>query len=255
VKRMLALPSHQRDRGAELSTYRHAEVPIRLTFRRYSAGQSFWVGSPQAEQVLTLLSGELQVTGPVPAVLARRSVFEDPPAAIYLGPGQKVAAFGKKAGEFVIVESEARTPGPVRIVRAAAPEELGNEGFRCAVIRLIDEKFPAERLLVGETFNQAGNWSSFPPHKHDCQTRGETRLQEVCLFKVQPETGFGLMRRYDGAGLDESFAVRNNDVVWIPSGYHPISAPPGHRLYYLWALAGDGRNLKCSVDPQFRWLL
>jgi 5-deoxy-glucuronate isomerase len=249
------LLNHERDKGKDTSIYRHPAVPIRLTLRRYSAGKSFEVGSPRAEQVLTLLSGALQVSGPVSAVLARRSVFEDPPVAVYVGRGQKITVLAKKAGELVIVECAAQKPGPVRIVRASGQEERGKEGFRRTVYNLIDEKFPAERLLVGETFNQPGNWSSFPPHKHDRVARGERRLQEVYFFKVQPEPGFGLMRLYDYEGLDETYAVRNNDVVWIPRGYHPVSAMPGHRLYYLWALAGDGRKLKWNTDPQFRWLL
>ncbi|MFZ0799673.1 MAG: 5-deoxy-glucuronate isomerase [Terriglobales bacterium] len=252
---MVALLNHARDKGQESSVYRHPEVPIRLTHRRYQAGKSFSVGSPRAEQVLTLLSGELQVSGPVSAVLARRSVFEGPPVAVYVGRGQKVTVLGKKVGELVIVECAAQEPGPVRIVRAACQEERGKEGFRRTVYNLIDEQFPAERLLVGETFNQPGNWSSFPPHKHDRVARGERRLQEVYFFKVLPKAGFGLMHLYDYRGLDETHTVRNNDVVWIPRGYHPVSAMPGHRLYYLWALAGDGRKLKWNTDPQFRWLL
>jgi len=249
------LPNHQRDQGKETSIYRHPAVPIRLTHRRYPVGKSFWVGSPRTEQVLTLLSGELRVDGPVSAVLARRSVFEDPPVVLYVGRGQKVTVLGKKAGELVIVECASQKPGSVRIVRASGAEERGKEGFRRTVYNLIDEKFPAERLLVGETFNQPGNWSSFPPHKHDRVARGERRLQEVYFFKVQPEPGFGLMRLYDYEGLDQTYAVRNNDVVWIPRGYHPVSAMPGHRLYYLWALAGDGRKLRWNTDLQFRWLL
>ena len=255
MKRTVALLNHQRDRGKKTSTYRHPAVPIRVTHRRYSAGKSFSVGSPRAEQVLTLLSGELQVSGPISARLARRSVFEDPPVAVYVGRGQKVTVLGKKAGELVIVECAAKKKGTVQIVRASGSEERGKEGFRRTVFNLIGEKFPAERLLMGETFNQPGNWSSFPPHKHDRHSRDERRLQEVYLFKIRPEAGFAFMRLYDDASLDEVFAIRNNDLVWIPRGYHPVSAMPGHSLYYLWALAGEGRKLKWNTDPQFRWLL
>jgi 5-deoxy-glucuronate isomerase len=249
------LLNHQRDQGKEISIYRHPAVPIRLTHRHYKAGKTFEVGSPRTEQMLTLLSGELQVDGPVSGVLARRSVFEDPPVAVYVGRGQKITVLGEKAGELVIVECAAQKPGSVRIVRASGPEERGKGGFRRMVYNLIDEEFPAERLLLGETFNEPGNWSSFPPHKHDRVARGEKRLQEVYFFKVQPEPGFGLMHLYDYERLDETYSVRNNDVVWIPRGYHPVSAMPGHRLYYLWALAGDGRKLRWNTDPQFRWLL
>ena len=252
-----ALLNRARGSGKQSSIYRHPEVPIRLTHLRYPAGKGFSIGSPRAEQLLTLLSGEVEVSGPVSEMLARRSVFEDPPVAVYVGRGQKVKVNvqGKKAAELVIVECTAQKPGPVRIVRAAGQEERGKEGFRRTVYNLIDDKFPAERLLVGETFNQPGNWSSFPPHKHDRVAPGERRLQEVYFFKVQPEAGFGMMHLYDYKKLDETYAVGNNDVVWIPRGYHPVSAMPGHRLYYLWALAGDGRKLKWNTDPRFRWLL
>jgi 5-deoxy-glucuronate isomerase len=239
----------------ETSIHRHPAVPIRLVHRRFLAGESFSIGSERSEQVLTLLAGKLQVSGPVSATLTRRSVFEDPPVAVYVGRGQRATILAKKAGELVIVECATQKPGSVHIVRPTGQEERGKEGFRRTVYNLIDEQFPARRLLVGETFNQPGNWSSFPPHKHDRVARGERRLQEVYFFKVQPETGFGLMRLYDYKKLDETYTVRNNDVVWIPRGYHPVSAMPGHSLYYLWALAGDGRKLMWNTDPHFRWLL
>jgi len=220
------VPNHERDKGKGTSIYRHPAVPIRLIHRRYPAGKSFSVGSARTEQVLTLLSGVLEVSGPVSGVLARRSVFEDPPSAIYVGRGQKVTVLGKKAGELVILECAAQKPGPVRIVRAANQEERGKEGFRRMVYNLIDEQFPAERLLVGETFNQPGNWSSFPPHKHDRVARGERRLQEV-YFAAR--TGFrahaSLRLRGARRNIRGAQQRRGMDPAWISSSFGDARTP------------------------------
>ncbi|HEU5394485.1 MAG TPA: 5-deoxy-glucuronate isomerase, partial [Candidatus Methylomirabilis sp.] len=116
--------------------------------------------------------------------------------------------------------------------------------------------FPAKRLLVGETFNRAGEWSSYPPHKHDrAAYPEESKMEEVYLFKVDPPQGFGLQRFYSPErGVDTAVILRNNSVTRIPWGYHPVAAAPGYRLYYLWMLAGEDRNYALADDPAHAWV-
>jgi 5-deoxy-glucuronate isomerase len=112
----------------------------------------------------------------------------------------------------------------------------------------------AGRILLGETINPPGNWSSYPPHKHDThEPPHEVRLEEVYLFKIDPPGGFGVQIRYDGAG-EECFTVRDGDVAAIPSGYHPVVAAPGYSLYYLWVMAGEGRQMIPRLDPAHAWV-
>jgi len=110
---------------------------------------------------------------------------------------------------------------------------------------------------VGETYGVPGNWSSFPPHRHEChRPPQETELVEVYHFRVAPAERFGVQLLYTEDGeMSEAFIVRNGDTVEIPKGYHPVGAPPGVNLYYLWFLAGNhGRKMIPYDDPAFAGL-
>src|SRR5262249_41580554 len=109
------------------------------------------------------------------------------------------------------------------------------------------------RLMVGETFNEIGNWSSYPPHKHDGRD-GELRLEEMYYYRIDPPDGFGLNVLYTADGESVTHQVRDGDLVLLPYGYHSVAAPPGYRVYYLWAIAGDERRLAVFEDPAFRWV-
>ena len=110
-----------------------------------------------------------------------------------------------------------------------------------------------KRLMVGETFNPPGNWSSYPPHKHDGRD-GEPVLEEVYYYRVSPPHGFGQQMLYAADGECHTHTVKDGDAVLLPYGYHPVSAPPGYRLYYLWAMAGAERRLALHEDPAHRWI-
>ena len=111
----------------------------------------------------------------------------------------------------------------------------------------------ARRLMVGETINARGQWSSYPPHKHDGRD-GEPRLEEAYYFRVDPPQGFGIQMLYTADGESAVHEVRDGDLVLLPYGYHPVSAPPGYRVYYLWAIAGDERRLAVYEDPAHKWV-
>ena len=119
------------------------------------------------------------------------------------------------------------------------------------------------RLIVVEVLTPGGNWSSYPPHKHDEWTDTEVPLEEIYFFQVRGEQGFGLHRTYttgdpSGVDIDETVTVRSDDVFLIPRGYHgPCVAAPGYDLYYLNVMAGpdpERRWLICT-DPDHEWLL
>ncbi len=139
--------------------------------------------------------------------------------------------------------------------------DRGKPGWQRAVHDVIADTVPAQRLLVGETFNAAGEWSSFPPHKHDGGD-GEPALEEVYYYRFDRPDGFGFQGLYEVAddahgGDERAVFLRHGAVVGIPRGYHPVCAAPGYRLYYLWALApraGTARALALHEDPAHRWL-
>ncbi|WP_338832866.1 5-deoxy-glucuronate isomerase [Moorella humiferrea] len=111
-----------------------------------------------------------------------------------------------------------------------------------------------DRIVVGETYSAPGNWSSFPSHKHDRhQPPEETELLEIYHFRMEPVNRFSVQLLYTEDGMvNEAFIIRDKDTFKIPYGYHPVAAPPGVRLYYLWFLAGNhGRQMIPYDDPAF----
>jgi 5-deoxy-glucuronate isomerase len=117
----------------------------------------------------------------------------------------------------------------------------------------VPDSVPAQRLLIGETYNPPGLWSSYPPHKHDVQQPPqETKLEEVYHFRLNPPQGFGLQRVY-GDGFDECYTAQDRDTVVITKGYHPVVGAPGYQLYYLWILAGEERTMHPRDDDAHAW--
>jgi 5-deoxy-glucuronate isomerase len=113
----------------------------------------------------------------------------------------------------------------------------------------------ADKLLAVEVLTPEGNWSSYPPHKHDEDVPGvETALEEIYYFEVAGD-GIGYQRAY-GPGIDILEEVRTGDTVLLPSGYHgPSMAAPGYHLYYLNVMAGPGgREWLFTDDPAHAWL-
>jgi 5-deoxy-glucuronate isomerase len=146
--------------------------------------------------------------------------------------------------------------GPARII---GPDDQdiahrGDGNWSRTVRTILGPGDAAGRLLMGETINPPGNWSSYPPHKHDTEEPPrEVKLEEIYLFKMDPANGFGVQIRYDGNG-EECFTVRDGDVAAIPAGYHPVVAAPGYSLYYLWVMAGEGRQMIPYLDPSHAWV-
>ena len=123
----------------------------------------------------------------------------------------------------------------------------------------------ADKLVACELITPDGNWSSYPPHKHDDTDPCEVVNEEVYYFRIAgrdgvtpSRDGFGTHRTYTGDGeVDEAVAVRDGDVFLIPRGYHgPCVAAPGYPMYYLNVLAGPGaeRSLAFCDDPAHTWI-
>ncbi|AFU04309.1 5-deoxy-glucuronate isomerase [Nocardia brasiliensis] len=123
----------------------------------------------------------------------------------------------------------------------------------------------ADKLNACELITPDGNWSSYPPHKHDEASDCEVVNEEIYYFRIAgrdgitpSRTGFGMHRTYTADGLlDENVAVRDGDVFLVPHGYHgPCIAAPGYPMYYLNVLAGPGpqRSMAFCDDPAHSWV-
>ena len=120
----------------------------------------------------------------------------------------------------------------------------------------MEERDIADSLLVTEVWTPQGNWSSYPPHKHDTDNfPHETYLEETYYHRINPSQGYGYQRVYnDDLSLDENIAFYDRDVVLVPEGYHPCGAPYGYDLYYLNVMAGPQRKWRFTNDPSHEWL-
>lgn len=114
-----------------------------------------------------------------------------------------------------------------------------------------------DSLLVTEVFTPAGNWSSYPSHRHDEDDYPRiTYLEETYYHRLNPAQGFAVQRVYtDDRTLDETMAVSNHDVTLVPRGHHPCGAPHGYELYYLNVMAGPRRAWRFEPDPAHAWIL
>ena len=213
------------------------------------------------ELAAVVLSGTVDVTidgqalGPAGG---RRNVFEGPGYAVYAPPQAQVRLAARDGAQLAIATAALDGGHPAR-ARVIAPgdqriAEVGRDNWSRNVRTMLGPEHAAGRLLLGETINPPGNWSSYPPHKHDeHRPPQEVQLEEVYLFKVDPAGGFGVQIRYDEEGTDV-FTVRDDDVAVIRSGYHPVVAAPGYSLYYLWVMGGHGRQMIPYMDPAHAWV-
>jgi 5-deoxy-glucuronate isomerase len=243
----LQLLQRRGDGGArELTTWRLRLQP--------GAGHRYTAAGEESVLVVQNGAAAVTVAGQTFGV-SRRDVFEGPASAVYVPPHEPMTIVASSEFEGILVSTPAvRRGSPVHVTPADVRiSARGRANYAREVHDIFVTDPVAERIMVGETFNPAGHWSSYPPHKHDGKD-GEPILEEVYYFRIDPPRGFGQQLLYTADGECVSHVVRDGDVVLLPYGYHPVSSPPGYRLYYLWAMAGAERKLALHEDPDHRWI-
>lgn len=221
-----------------------------------SAGASAQYSRPNEETVLVLQEGRGTLATPDRTwPVTRAGVFAERATALYLPPGVPLTVTAESMLEAVLVSAPSAEAGAAALIGPGdvTVNQRGRGNYAREVHDLFVRDPHARRLMVGETFNPPGHWSSFPPHKHDGRN-GEPFLEEVYHFRVDPAHGFGHQMLYTTDGESVTHQVRDGDAVLLPYGYHPVSSPPGYTLYYLWAMAGDQRQLALYEDPAHTWI-
>jgi len=120
----------------------------------------------------------------------------------------------------------------------------------------MEDRDVADSLLITEVFTPHGNWSSYPPHRHDEDDYPNiTYLEETYYHRLNPSQGFGFQRVFtDDGQIDETMCVQNHDVVLVPKGHHPCGTPFGYEMYYLNVMAGPRRKWRFKTSPGHEWL-
>jgi len=189
---------------------------------------------------------------------SRSSVFGGTPDAAYLPPGAHLRIQATSdVCEVAFCWAPAKKGAEPALIRALEikPFRRGSGNTERTIHNILMEDRPAESLLVTEVYTPGGNWSSYPPHKHDTNDPPrETYLEETYYHRLARPGGFGVQLVYtDDRSLDEAIQVRDGDVVLVPRGYHPVSAAAGYDLYYLNVMAGPVRRWLVTTDPDHRW--
>jgi 5-deoxy-glucuronate isomerase len=208
----------------------------------------------------------VECDGEVLTLIGRSGVFAGPTDFAYLPRDATAALHSRNGGRFALCSARARRRLPVRYGPAAGvPVELRGAG-RCS--RQVNNfatagVFEADAIIACEVLTPGGNWSSYPPHKHDESSDVESELEEIYYFEVasgpQGELGLAYHRVYGTPErpIDVLAEVRDRDVVLVPHGWHgPSIASPGHDLYYLNVMAGPGpeRSWRIVDDPAHAWI-
>lgn len=219
------------------------------------AGATFDTGD---EEMLVLpLSGAALVdcAGTEFALDGRTSVFDRVTDFAYLPVGTRAGVHSAGGGRFALPSARATRRLPPRYGPAdAVPVEVRGAGSATRQVNnfCAPEAFECDKLVAVEVLTPGGNWSSYPPHKHDTAGPGEAVLEEIYYFET---TGPGYQRVY--GGTEVLVEVRTGDVVLVPNGYHgPSMAAPGYDLYYLNVLAGPApqRTMAFRDDPAHAWI-
>ena len=223
-------------------------------------GQSLERSFEDREQCLLLLSGRASVRvagrdlGPIGA---REDPFAGKPFAVYVPPRAEVRLTAETHCELAAGSALATGRYAPRVIRPEdVHEEVRGTGTNTRyVYDVLPESAEAESLLVVEVRTPGGHWSSYPPHKHDAAFGGESQLEEIYYHRLSRPGGFAFQRVFtDDRSLDETMSVEDRDLVLVPRGHHPVSAPHGFDLYYLNVMAGPVRRWRISYAPGYEFL-
>jgi 5-deoxy-glucuronate isomerase len=226
-------------------------------------GQTVSFAADGNERALVPLSGIVtaSVDGTDHVFGGRANVFDGLGHCLYIPRDTAVTITASAGAELAIASTPATTKHDVVLVTPGdLPIEARGAGNASRqVSTLIPPTFPADRLLVIEVWTPGGNWSSYPPHKHEHDQEGEAQLEETYYYRLRnPETGWAIQRAYSPErGFELAETVRDGDICLLPWGYHTTVAAHGHDLYYLNVMAGPAsqRTLQAAQDPELAGLV
>ncbi len=234
-----------------------------LTFcaRKLTRGEAYLGNTDGNELGLVLLGGSCSVASSAGAwqnIGSRANVFSGMPTALYLPIHTEFTITAESDCDLAFCYCRAEERFPARLI---TPDQIevevrGGANATRQINHIIKPEFPAQRLLVVEVYTPSGNWSSYPPHKHDVHNPpAEVDLEEIYYYKIDKPEGYAIQKVYTpDRRIDATLTVRDGELVLIPEGYHPVVAAHGYNVYYLNALAGSARSMAASDDPDYAWV-
>lgn len=240
---------------------------LNFAARRIKFGESWQHDTGENELALVSLGGSCTIRsnrGDWPRFGRRPNVFAGMPYCLYLPRRTQfiIEALTKEVDlGYGWCSTDEDHPAQLVTPAQVGIELRGGGNASRQINSMIPPGFDCHRLIVVEVYTPSGNWSSYPPHKHDVhRVSGEGKLveadlEEVYFYKVDRPEGYAFQRVYTSDGrLDELVLARPEDVVLVPEGFHPVVSPPGYTTYYLNMLAGSAQSLANMDDPQYAWV-
>lgn len=234
---------------------------INFSILRLHAGQSRRAHTETAEVVLVMIAGTVDVGSSEGAwrhIGSRKDPFSGPPCALYLPSGTRYEITADSSAEIAVCAAPGGHHFPARLIQLTdADGYIRGEGqARRRIFNILMDDGAANSLFLTEVLTLPGNWSSFPPHKHDEDNPpDESQLEELYYYRANPSEGFAFQRIYTASGdLDETLTAHDGDVVLVPRGYHVCAAAPEYWIYYLNVLAGPKHVYRMTFDPAYAWI-
>ncbi|MBW7886521.1 MAG: 5-deoxy-glucuronate isomerase [Caldilineaceae bacterium] len=247
---------------------------ITLQVRKLARGQQWSFATGENELAIVDLSGKYAIRssrGNWPEIGGRPHVFAGAGHVLYLPRHTEFLVEAVESGEFAVTwvpTDEDHAPFLTR--PAQVPTSVrGGDNVSRQINDLLPPGSPVHRLVLVEVYTPSGNWSSYPPHKHDVHIVGEdgrlveADLEEVYFYKFDKPEGYAYQRIYTdehsplhqaGCPIDAVVRPENNCAVLVPEGYHPVVGAPGYTTYYLNVLAGSAQSLANQDDPRYTWV-
>ncbi len=227
------------------------------------AGETVTELTGDTETILVLVEGKATICAAGQSfgeMGDRMNVFErTPPHCLYVPNDAEWTATATTALTLAICTAPGKSGHKAQVIGPVGIElEARGKGANTRYIHNIamENRDVADSLLVTEVFTPDGNWSSYPPHRHDEDNFPEmTYLEETYYHRLNPSQGYGIQRVFTEDGeLDETMAVSDGDVVLVPRGHHPCGVPYGYEMYYLNVMAGPRRNWRFQNHPEHDWI-
>jgi len=233
-----------------------------LHVRSLAPGERWTSSTGHNEAALVPLGGRCRVVvlGETWEIGERENVFAGKPWAVYIPYQSSYEVVALTNLELAVCATRADQRFPPRLIRPDDVEvEIRGAGNAARQINhIVKPDFPAHRLLVVEVFTPSGNWSSYPPHKHDVSNLpAEADLEEIYYYRINPPDGFALQRLYTPDGrIDHAYVVHDGDLLLVPEGFHVFAVAQGYTGYYLNVLAGNEaiRTMQPIDDPAYAWV-
>ncbi|MGZ5420585.1 MAG: 5-deoxy-glucuronate isomerase [Aeromicrobium sp.] len=230
-------------------------------------GEARSFDTDDSEMLVLSLAGSAQVDvdGESFGLIGRASVFSGVSDVVYVPRDGHCIVSSEQGGRFALPSARCDAKLPAAYLPASdVPIELRGAGQASRQVNNfgVPGALDADRLIACEVLTPGGNWSSYPPHKHDEEREGEAQLEEIYYFEVAagphgPGIAYQRVYGHEGAEIDVTEEVRDGDVVLVPHGWHgPSIAAPGYDLYYLNVMAGPGTERAWLIrdDPQHAWI-